>query len=337
MIDHPFPRDADGLADLHHGAAADLGYGLRQHCDVLERVFGRQSAHAAFRALLMDADRQGDSRELLRAEFDKLGPRAFLEEKGDCIDTIELSAPWRQGAEYAGQGIAPGERPGQPVSLENRERCIKDLIAYGKTMRAGGWMLFGAARLDIWEGVAARAAIDFGGTVSLKGLTLLSGVSLGAVRNAVSIGELHPDEAGNISAEQAKAWLLRRREFCPSRWMNLNDDQYPFDEGKVAKADENGMILVPQDGDATPFTPEHVVRNAKSTPSLSITIGARGSEEQYRDFYEALVALVKMDVARWRRRNTAGNWGIVRARGPWVAVSKAEIDHQLAAKSAGIS
>ena len=332
-----FPRHDDGLADLHHAIATDVEHRLPTFCNVLEQTFGKQAAHLALRALLVDAGHQGVSRNELRTEFDRLGPQAFLEEKGGSINAIELTAPWRQGAEYAGQGIAPGERSGQHTSREDRERRIKTLVAYGNAMQTGDLVLFDPARLYIWEGVAARAAIDFGGTVSLKGLQLLSDVSLGAVRNAVSSGELHPDQAGNIPAEQAKAWLLRRREFCPSRWMNLNDDQYPFDESKVTETDENGMILVPQDGDGTPFTPEHVVRTAKSAPGLSITIGAKDFEEQYRDFYEALLALLKMDVARWRRRNGAGNWGIVRARGPWIAVSKAEIDHQLAAKSAGVS
>lgn len=335
MVDIHFPRDDDGLTDLHHAIAGAVEQRLPTFSEVLERTFGKVAAHAALRALLVDASHQGAWCQELRAEFDRLGPQAFLEEKGSSVDTIELTGPWRQGAEYAGQGIAPGERSGQPASREDRERRIKTLVTYGNAMRMGRLVLFDPAHFDIWDGVAARAAIDFGGTVSLRGLQLLSEVSLGAVRNAISSGELQPDEAGNVPAEQAKAWLLRRREFCPSRWINLADDQHPFDESKVTEPDENGMILVPQDGDGTPFTPEHVVRTAKSTPGLSITIGAKGFEEQHRDFYEALMALVRVDVARWRRRNSAGNWGIVRARGPWVAVSKAEIDRQLAAKSEG--
>lgn len=328
-----FPRDNDGLANLHHGIAVEFEDRLFTFCSMLKFTFGQEPAHAALRALLVDGSHHGPRRKALQTEFDKLGPLAFIEEKRDSIDTIELTAPWRQGAEYAGQGIAPGERLEQPASREDRERRIKSLVAYSDAMRAGGAMVFGPGHSDIWEGVAARAAIDFGGLVSMQGLQLLSGVSLGAVRNAVSIGELHPDEAGNIPAEQAKAWLLRRREFCGSRWLNLNDDQCPFDESKVTEPNENGMLLVPQDADGIPFTPEYVVRSAKSAPGLSITVGAKGSEEQYRDFYEALQALLKMDVARWRRRNSAGNWGIVRARGPWTAVSKADIDRHLAAKS----
>ena len=331
--DAPFPYDDDGLAKLHQAIAAEFEHRLPSLCKELEVTFGKEPAHAALRALLVDSSRMGAPRKALQADFDKLGPLAFIEEHGDSIDTIEMTVHWRQGAEYAGQGIAPGERPGQPASLVDRERRIKNHVALFDTMRSDGSLLSGPWTDPILEGVAARAAIDFGGLVSAEGLQLLSGVTLGAVRNAISKGELHADEAGTIPAEQAKAWLLRRREFCPSRWLNLDDDQYPFDEEKVTQPDENGMILVPQDVDGTPFTPEHVVRTAKSTPGLSITVGAKGFEEQHRELYEALQALLKMNVARWRRRNGAGNWGIVRARGPWMTVSKADIDRQLAAKS----
>jgi hypothetical protein len=201
-------------------------------------------------------------------------------------------------------------------------------------MLQDGATLFGDDYLFIWHGVIARAAIDFGGTLTIEGVHLLSRVSLAAVRNAISLGELHPDPTYAIPVEEAKAWLVRRRGFCPSRWENRADGQAPLDYAKVVEANDNGMIFVPQDNDRTHFTPEHVVRTAKTGPGLSITVGVKGSEEQHRDFFQALAAFAKMDVAPWRRRNIAGNWGIVRARGPWLALSKAEIDRQLAAKSA---
>ena len=165
----------------------------------------------------------------------------------------------------------------------------------------------------------------------LEGLQLLSGLSLVGVRNAVSVGDLHPDKDQNVCVEEARNWLARRREFCPSRWRNLADDQWPFDPDEAVTPDEKGMIWVPRArGEA--FVPDLVVRTARRAPGISITIGAKGEEVQHRDFYEALTALAKMDVARWRRRNSAGNWGIVRARGAWVAVSKAEVDRQIAEK-----
>jgi hypothetical protein len=331
-----FPLDEEEFIDFHMDVAQALARALPALGEVFALTFGENATHTALRSLVLENGSTA-SQDEQRALFDSLGWRAFFEEHERSIDWVEATQAWREGAAYAAQGIAPAEPYDQPFSREDRERRVKALIARGKTMLEHGAMLFRDTYPEIWKGVAARAAIDFGGTVTLEGLQLLSGISLGAVRNAVSLGELHLDEAGKIPAEQAKAWLLRRRDFCPSRWENPNDGQEPLDISRVAEPDDNGMILVPQDGDGTPFTPEHVVRPAKSAPGLSITIGAKGSEEQHGDFYGALTALAKMDVARWRRRNAAGNWGIVRARGPWIAVSKVEIDRQLAAKAAEVA
>lgn len=40
-------------------------------------------------------------------------------------------------------------------------------------------------------------------------------------------------------------------------------------------------------------------------------VGAKGSEQKYESFADALAALRSMDVPRWRRPNRRGNWGIV--------------------------
>ena len=332
--DRPFPRDNDGLADLHQEVAVSLEASLRPMGEVFATTFDDAAAHTAMRAFVVDACWHGEAREQARTDFDELGWRRYLDEKASDIDTIHLTQIWRDAAEYAGQGIAPQEPFDQAVDLDDRKRRIGIIIANARTMLDGRGTIFGTSHLYIWRGVIARAAIDFGGVISAEGLQLLSGVSAAAVRNAVSLGELHPDADGDFVAEEARDWLKRRREFCPSRWTNPNDGQEPFDIGKAAEADENGMVWVPQDGDGMPFTPEHVVRAARNNLGLSITIGAKNAEAQFSDFYTALTALAKTDVARWRRRNSAGNWGIVRARGAWVAVSKAEIDRQLAMKLA---
>jgi hypothetical protein len=336
--ERPFPRDNVGLAILHEEIASTLEDSLVSLGEVLAVAFGEEATNTAMRALVVDACHHGKAREELRAGFDSLGWRRYLDEKGHShVDTVNLTQAWRDGAEYAGQGIAPREPFGRPADLDDRKRRIEVVIACARTMLASGGMLFGSSGLHIWKGAIARAAIDFGGTVTTEGLQLLSGVSAAAVRNAVSLGELRPDADGNFAADEAREWLRRRRDFCPSRWTNPNDGQWPFDPDTAASADDAGMVQVPQDADGTPFTPEHVVRAARSAGGLSITVGAKGMEEQHHDFYGALAALARMDVARWRRRNAAGNWGIVRARGAWVAVSKAEVDRQLAAKLAEVA
>ena len=104
------------------------------------------------------------------------------------------------------------------------------------------------------------------------------------------------------------------------------------DSNAAWASDEDGRIWIPQAGEGDALVPDLAVRPARSAPGISITIGAKGKEVQYGDFYEALKALAASEITRWRRRNAAGNWGIVRARGAWISVSKAEIDQQLAAK-----
>jgi hypothetical protein len=333
-----FPSDDDALADLHSDVAMAFAHHLRKVGEAFALTFGEGAAHAGLRALLVETSYPVDLRPELCALFDRIGWREFLEDQiTSSIDSIELTQLWRDAAEYAGQGLAPHERPDHPPSLMEREARIRALIERGKVALDCAASIVGDEYDYIWKGVAARGAVDFGGPVSLDGLQLLSGLSLAAVRNSVSIGDLHPDEAGNVSSKEARAWLARRREFCPSRWKNLADDQWSFDPSKVVTPDDKGMIWVPQSAEGETFVPDLVVRPARGPAGISITIGAKGEEVRHHDFYEALTALAKMDVARWRRRNSVGNWGIVRARGAWVAVSKAEIDAQLTKKLAEVS
>jgi hypothetical protein len=283
------------------------------------------------RALLVGSDGRVASEAKDNARFDQIGWREYLEaEDGRALDFIELTQYWLDGAAYAAEGVAPREPHEQPADLDDRRRRVRDVIAKADVMLASGASIFGEGYMYVWRGVAARAALDFGGQISAEGIQLLSRVTPGAIRNAVSTGELNPNAGGYYAADEALRWLERRREFCPSRWLDLADTQWSFHAEDDATPESRGMTLVPRDGDGTTFTPEHVVRTSKSGPGLSITIGAKGFEEQYSDFYEALSALAKMDVARWRRRNAAGNWGIVRARGAWIEVKKADIDAQLA-------
>lgn len=66
----------------------------------------------------------------------------------------------------------------------------------------------------------------------------------------------------------------------------------------------NGMIRVPVAADGTTFGPD-LARNGY------YTVGAKGAEEKHSSFSAALDALTRMDKPRWRRPNSAGNWGIV--------------------------
>jgi len=331
------PRHNERLAELHQEIAASALWNFIQVGEELARYFGTGEVHTAVWALVASRLPEQDRAQALE-QFNELGWRRFLEDEGDRrLDFVNLTQPCREAAEYADQGIAPGEPAEGRATIDSRKSRIQGLVAMVEHSRKADWLLPGGECRFILEAVAARAAIDFGGRASLEGLRVLSRISPPAMRNAVIGGELCPGKDGCVTAEEAQEWLSRRREFCPSRWKDPNDNQWPFDPNQVATPNQQGMIWVPRDADGVPFIPEYVVRPARRTAGISITIGAKGEERQYGDFYQALSALAAMKVARWRRRNAAGNWGIVRARGAWVAISKAEIDQQLEAKLAEAS
>ena len=80
--------------------------------------------------------------------------------------------------------------------------------------------------------------------------------------------------------------------------------------GGAALADQP-LGFVPQARDGTRFMPD--LRNAKGL----YTVGDKGDEKKFSDYHLALAFLAKMGVAKWRRPNAQGNWGIVSAVG-WV-------------------
>jgi hypothetical protein len=66
-------------------------------------------------------------------------------------------------------------------------------------------------------------------------------------------------------------------------------------------------LLVPIARDGTIFSPALCSRNG------IYTVGNKGEEERFSSFSDALDYLRKMPIARWRRPNENGNWGIVSA------------------------
>lgn len=69
----------------------------------------------------------------------------------------------------------------------------------------------------------------------------------------------------------------------------------------------NAKRYVPQARDGSCFTT--ALRNARGL----YTVGEKGDEQKFRDYPEALSYLKGMSVAKWRRPNQRGNWGIVSA------------------------
>jgi hypothetical protein len=165
------PRGQEALANLHLEIAHALELGLHRCGDALAWHFGEKVTNQAMRGLLIGLSSPVDRRPELLAEFDRAGWRKFLEAESGCaIDFVELTQVWRDAAGYAGQGIAPGEPSDGRASMSERKTRVRSLVEHGNLADTGG-LLLGIEYDFIWVGVAARGAIDFGGTLSIEGGT----------------------------------------------------------------------------------------------------------------------------------------------------------------------
>ena len=73
-----------------------------------------------------------------------------------------------------------------------------------------------------------------------------------------------------------------------------------------AKKRQLYIQLVPYAADGSEFSP-------KLKRAGKFTVGDKDDEVQFEDFDEALAYLRRMGVAKWRRPNAVGSWGIVSA------------------------
>lgn len=64
---------------------------------------------------------------------------------------------------------------------------------------------------------------------------------------------------------------------------------------------------IPEAKDGTRFTQDKCSKNGV------YTVGSKGGEKKFRNYIDALGYLRTMPVAKWRRPNSNGNWGIVSA------------------------
>jgi hypothetical protein len=67
-------------------------------------------------------------------------------------------------------------------------------------------------------------------------------------------------------------------------------------------------VLVPYAKDGTCFSPA-----LRKVEAGTFTVGSKGNELTFADYDEALDYLRRMPTARWRRQNSAGNWGLAAA------------------------
>lgn len=213
---------------------------------------------------------------------------------------------WLSAEQYAGQGLAP-ER-------NNREDSILKIIQKADAALRYGHIIMGEDYQYIWQGVKARAAIDFqNSTLTIEDLALLSGLSLQVIRNSVSTGALVLNDDKSINPDIALAWLEKRREFIPSRWRDPNDNQSLLGDPDME------TVLLPRTKSNVFFLPENVMRLSKDKNRISITIGKKGEEQKFDNFYKALEHLTYLykieNKVWWRSINSSGNWSIVTSHG----------------------
>jgi hypothetical protein len=310
------PRTDDALMNFHYEASDGLRQKFVAFLDAVVAIFGERTAESMALSFL-ESTHNTNALERLS----ELGWREYLDDQA-WTDWIELSQPIRDWACYGIEGaVFNGER--QKLPREERVRKLNDaavsLLACGAPLLPdqGVWAL---------HFVRARFVFDFGGAFTLRDLQLLAQIGYPAVRNAAASGELILSKDGTVEHELGVQWLTRRRGFLPSRWRNPEDDQYPI---AFVGQDGGDTTQVPQCEDGL-FLPETTMRGNRKSGGMHVTIGAKGEEESVTDFFEALRKLARMPTPRWRRRNAAGNWGIVRARGAWVSVPTKLISKQLA-------
>lgn len=138
-----------------------------------------------------------------------------------------------------------------------------------------------------------------GRLISLEELSCLANVSLASVRNAVSLENesLKPIKSNGVTCIDAKcalAWLEKRNEFKPTRYGG--SDMLGI-----------GQISVPVASDGSIFDYSCALKRG------GFKVGEKGNEQNFESYDEALKYLSDMKLAKWRRPNKSGNYGIVSA------------------------
>lgn len=206
------------------------------------------------------------------------------------------------------------------LAQEFHEWLPSDWVSVSET---GGKGLFG----KVLQTTAARYALDTEQSLTVDQIVVLSGLNRRSVLNAVSkSGEsgLMVDENGLVSNYEATRWLSDRRSFQATITYRPKDESDEIDISD-AESDDTTFEFVPVTDDDIAFLPD--TRRAQG-----YQIGKYGEEEYETDYFTALKKLQGMNTPRFRRPNSAGNWGI-KVAVAWRRVALNELQH--AATQAG--
>ncbi len=206
---------------------------------------------------------------------------------------------------YGMYGVTP-----ENIPLEGRAEWIAGLVeevmAFATRTDVRAMDADGNAIVRIANLASSRYALDTGrGEVDVHSMSVFASISEGRVRNLLSgsDGAFERGPEGGIIAMSALSWLQKRKGFLNSIW--AEDEEVTPDDGESAgPVDPDRMIFVPVARDGSIFNPG-LVRSGV------FQVGAKGEEQNFSTFAEALSALNTMPVPRWRRPNDKGHWGIV--------------------------
>ncbi|MGY4330221.1 hypothetical protein ACVWWG_004638 [Bradyrhizobium sp. LB7.2] len=183
----------------------------------------------------------------------------------------------------------------------------------------------------------ARLAVDEGTRQApAAGLAWLGGVSVKTVQNLLSRGHLGGG-AGAADPHSARGWLADRKDWSRSCWREAIEAigsglVAPFQEfdgqsASTGPSEDGGdvvdWVFVPRAADGTLFVPDLMRQRGW-------TIGPRGDERSFGDYWRALDHLQTTGRPHWRRPNEAGAYNIVVGK-DWVRIARVELELQLKA------
>lgn len=245
-------------------------------------------------------------------------------------------------ASFANFGIlASWEHIVDGVPQEGLEKSIEDVPAYieGAISNLEEFMQLFGERATTWAfesvqrtilAARGRLKIDLGQPLTVHELAAASGVATKRIQNAIyakSDDAPIPDTDGLISVASAERWLTAR-QYQPSIWREYLGERKNGVQADTAnnEDDDRGTdeyLFVPEAADGSVFAPSCARGGGENEHYL---IGAKGNQQPFDDYDDALKALTAMNSPKWNRKNPNGNFGIVKAA-RWRRISRSELAH----------
>lgn len=163
----------------------------------------------------------------------------------------------------------------------------------------------------------ARHKVDGACSLTLSEIAILIDFNERSVMSAANRGEFVSELRDGrrwVETDEALKWMIPRG-YKPTVFENeyhaVKPQQNTYEE----------MMFVPIAPDKTIFLPE-------SRIGSNYVVGAKGNEQRFKYYYEALTALSHMPTPFWIRAGTNGNWGQVRGV-EWQRMPKNHLDRLL--------